>query len=61
MKRGKLNKKISSGLSEKGYENAIKEFAKHTIHNPDFFKLSKEEQHQQAREFIKKHRDKKED
>lgn len=45
-----FNEKLSNDV----YESAVKEFAKTTIHNPDFFKLSKEEQKAQAMAFLQK-------
>jgi hypothetical protein len=47
--RSKKNKQIQN------YDYAVKEFAKSTIHNPDFFKLSREEQKEEAMKFLKKH------
>lgn len=38
------------------YKTAIIDFAKSSIHNPDFFSLSKEEQQKEAMKYIRKHK-----
>jgi len=60
-----MNKRISDSnkttlTEDEKYKEKILSFANYTIHNPEFFALSPEEQKKEALAYIKKHREGKE-